>query len=272
MKQESTDRQVDLHEDSPWMIARLIQFFHVGSFDFNPIKREGHNFSTVKNVLVQANKSSLPLPPSRHFKSRYDIALPMYAIADKYDVPRLQAMTASTLLNELRKDTNRVNTFIQRFTDVHAMLSRNFTEFGEVHTQLGQLLLSFVKGYTREENRSLYVEIDKIMQSDAYIACMIAQSMQDTLEQEKKTLEKANSILEATNGKLQTERDNLEAELANSKKEPLELRQELEKAQGTIQKLVGKGWKRLNWDARTINSLMERLEAAEEKIRTHKCT
>lgn len=95
--QESTEREVILHDDEPWIVARMIQFLYFGSFhddrcqDSQTGISESYKplcYTSLEKIMQNGQPSDTHgvLPRTECQRSEVESLALMYQIADKYDV------------------------------------------------------------------------------------------------------------------------------------------------------------------------------------------
>ena len=55
MKQEASQREVELHDDSPWTIARLVQFCYLGTYDVSLNEAQLSQSLSIMELVCQGD-------------------------------------------------------------------------------------------------------------------------------------------------------------------------------------------------------------------------
>ena len=138
--QESSERVIELHDDNPWDVARLLQYIYLDRYATND------QYSSVKEMplldLISHDCDVL----QDEARSDWDIDAGMWLLADKYDCPTLRrkvAQRAWRLYSDTGGDPVKVQEFCEEFQRLYELIEGSLHEMQDVETVLAKNLIRF---------------------------------------------------------------------------------------------------------------------------------
>jgi len=167
-EQESTRRQVELHDDSPWMVARLIQFFYLGTYDHTLHNKQSLQSMPIMELVSQGDFSSESEKREEEDRQEFQTHTLMWVLANKYNCNKLREYGKKLILKfrfvGFEDHAGRASKYLQ----VCDLIRGSFHEMPDIEDKMVSILLDMkLRAYQRSSRTTFSVLPMRLDQSTA---------------------------------------------------------------------------------------------------------
>lgn len=158
-KQESSKRKVELHDDSPLMIARLTQFFYLGIYDTSLDEQQQSQSLSVMELVSQGDFPSESEKNNEEKRGQFQIDTLMWELANKYNCERLREYIEKKLVLQFKLDKELTDvTRRARYLQACSLIRSSFHEMPEIEDEMVSILLDMkLRKYDRHSRKTLAI-------------------------------------------------------------------------------------------------------------------
>lgn len=219
-KQESSKREVELHDDSPWMIARLIQFFYLGMYDTSLDEKQQSQLLSVMELVSQGSFPSESEKNDDTKRGQCQIDTIMWQLANKYNCETLREYIGKKLVLKLKLDKDLPHgTRRSRYLQACGLMRSSFHEMPEIEDGMVSILLDMkLRKYDRQSRETMAIlpmhadrhtvdehfqhKIFCWMSGNASFATKIAKALEQLLDLSMQTHDYSGARIESMKNKI----------------------------------------------------------------------
>lgn len=156
-EQESTRRQVELHDDSPWEVARLIQFFYLETYDHTLPDKQSLQSMPIMELVSQGDFPSESEKREEEDRQEFQTHTLMWELANKYNCNKLREYIGKKLILKFRlvdfKDhAGRASKYLQ----VCDLIRGSFHEMPDIEDKMVSILLDMKLRASQRSSRTTF--------------------------------------------------------------------------------------------------------------------
>lgn len=155
--EESTRRQVELHDDSPWEVARLIQFFYLETYDHTLPDKQSLQSMPIMELVSQGDFPSESEKREEEDRQEFQTHTLMWELANKYNCNKLREYIGKKLILKFRlvdfKDhAGRASKYLQ----VCDLIRGSFHEMPDIEDKMVSILLDMKLRASQRSSRTTF--------------------------------------------------------------------------------------------------------------------